>query len=229
MSVEPAAAATPAPVAPADQADPSLEAGLPAAPVPATPAVLAARATERRRQRIRLAALVLVFVALFGVGYGLGLDEYVEAERIRALVESWGALGPLAFIVIFALGELMHVPGGVFVAGAIVIWGPYVGGLIGFVGANVSVAFSFVFVRTIGGKALDTIERPLVRRLLARIDEHPVLVVAALRSIFFALPALNYALALTRIRFRDHALGSALGLIPQLIGIAVIVSTALGR
>lgn len=221
VSAEPLA---PEPAVLATTADPELE----GVAIPASPAVLAARADAKRRQRIRLGALFVVLVALFGVGWALGLDEYLDRERIRTLVESWGVFGPLAFVVLFAVGELAHVPGWVFVGAGIVVWGPFVGGLLGFVGANVSVSFAFLLVRTIGGKAFDSIERPFVRRLLARLDEYPVLVVAALRSVLFALPALNYGLALTRIRFRDYALGSALGLIPPMIVLTVIFSMAIG-
>lgn len=204
--------------------DPELEGSA----LPATPAVLAARADDARRRRIRLAALFVVLVALFGIGWASGLDAYLDRDRIRALVEGWGALGPLAFAVLFAVGELVHVPGWVFVGAAIVVWGPYLGALFAFFGANVSVTFSFLLVRTIGGKAFDTVDRPLVRRLLARLDEYPVLVVAALRVVLFALPALNYGLALTRIRLRDYVLGSALGLIPPIVVLTALFSAALG-
>jgi uncharacterized membrane protein YdjX (TVP38/TMEM64 family) len=48
--------------------------------------------------------------------------------------------------------------------------------------------------------------------MLARVDERPLLAVTALRSVLWMTPALTYALALTRVRFRDYIAGTALGL-----------------
>jgi uncharacterized membrane protein YdjX (TVP38/TMEM64 family) len=172
-----------------------------------------ARAEAKRAARLRLAVVAVVIVVVFLVGWQLGLAEYFDRERLRTLVEGLGAWGPVAFVVLFAVGELVHVPAWVFIGVAVVIWGPVVGGALGFLGANVSVIFSFALVRGIGGKAFDGIDRPIVKRLLARLDDRPITVVVALRILLVALPALNYGLALTRIRFRDYAIGSALGLV----------------
>lgn len=172
-----------------------------------------ARQEAKRAARLRLAVVGVLLVVAFLVAWRLGLAEYFDRERIRSLVEGMGAWGPLAFVVLFALGELIHVPAWVFIGVAVVIWGPVVGGALGFLGANVSVIFSFALVRSIGGKAFDGIDRPIVKRLLAHLDDRPITVVVALRILLVALPALNYGLALTRIRFRDYAIGSALGLV----------------
>jgi uncharacterized membrane protein YdjX (TVP38/TMEM64 family) len=77
-------------------------------------------------------------------------------------------------------------------------------------------------VRGVGGQALTAIERPLIKRILARLDRRPILVVAILRVIFFSAPWLNYSLALTQLRFRDHLIGTAIG-----ITIPVILSSVL--
>ena len=68
-------------------------------------------------------------------------------------------------------------------------------------------------VRAVGGQALGAVQKPWIVKLLVKLDEHPVRWMVVLRSVAFISPPLNYALALTRIRFRDYALGSALGLV----------------
>jgi uncharacterized membrane protein YdjX (TVP38/TMEM64 family) len=76
----------------------------------------------------------------------------------------------------------------------------------------VSVSFGFVVVRAIGGQPLAAIKQPRVRALLDRLDRRPILTVALLRLIMWVAPALNYALALSSVRYRDFAIGSAIGL-----------------
>ncbi|MCB9621848.1 MAG: DedA family protein, partial [Sandaracinus sp.] len=44
-------------------------------------------------------------------------------------------------------------------------------------------------------------------------ERRPVRVVALLRLILWMAPPLNYALAMSAVRFRDYVVGSALGLI----------------
>src|SRR5262249_20993553 len=100
----------------------------------------------------------------------------------------------------------------VFVAAAVAVYGPYAGVLVGLAGAVVSATVSFSVVRAMTGPALAEVQFPLLRRLLHLIDDRPVLAVALLRLIFQTAPPLNYALAMTAIRWRDHLIGSFVGL-----------------
>ena len=54
-------------------------------------------------------------------------------------------------------------------------------------------------------------------------DGCPIATVALLRAVLVLSPPLNYALALTSLRFFDHLLGSALGLVVP-IGAAALLS-----
>jgi len=164
----------------------------------------------------RVAAILALFVALWIFAKVSGLLDELDATHVRALVASWGAWGVAGFLVIFTLGEFVHVPGVVFFATAILVWGEGLGFAIGFVGAVIRVCVSFAVVRAIGGRPLATVERPLVKRFLARLDRRPVLTVAALRALLVMNLALNCALALTNVSFRHHAIGSTIGLLPPL-------------
>jgi uncharacterized membrane protein YdjX (TVP38/TMEM64 family) len=182
---------------------PGAETEAPKAPAP-TP--------DRRGTWTRLAVLVLVLVLSAVVAHYAGVTEYLSRDRIRALISGLGPMGAFAFIGLFVLGELAHVPGFVFIGAAILAYGRLEGGVLGYVGALAAVAVAFLVVRGIGGQALSSIRRPIVVRLLAHVDDRPVLAVAGLRSVLWMTPALTYALALTRVRFRDYMIGSALGL-----------------
>ena len=53
---------------------------------------------------------------------------------------------------------------------------------------------------------------PTRRAILARLEERPIRTVALLRLFLWLAPALTYALALSRIRYRHYVAGSAIGL-----------------
>jgi uncharacterized membrane protein YdjX (TVP38/TMEM64 family) len=110
----------------------------------------------------------------------------------------------------------------VFVAGGILAYGRAIGFAVSLAAAVCSVGASFLIVRAVGGKALAEIERPFVKRMMAKLDERPILTVLILRSIFWLSPPLNYGLALSNMRFRDYLIGSALGLIVPVLGASFV-------
>jgi uncharacterized membrane protein YdjX (TVP38/TMEM64 family) len=173
----------------------------------------ATQASSGRSSRARLALLLALFIVPLVVAKTTGLSEHVSVESVRALMSSMGAWGFLLFLVAFAVGELMHVPGLVFVGAAAIAYGQLLGVLAGYVGALVSVTASFVLVRAVGGQPLGSPRRPWMRKVLARLEQRPVRTVALLRLGLFMAPALNYGLAMTSVRLRDYVLGSALGLL----------------
>ena len=171
----------------------------------------------------RLVALVVLIVSLLVLGKVTGLTAYLTTERIRTLVQSAGWWGALLLIALFCVGELVHIPGFVFVAAAVIAYGRLGGGALGYVGALCSVSVSFFIVRGVGGKPLGAIKWRFVQRILAQLDEHPVRTVTILRSILWMAPQLNYALALSRVRYRDYLIGSALGLALPVAGMVLLM------
>lgn len=184
-----------------------------AVPMPAPPSA--------RMKWLRIGALVLLTVALVGIGHATGATEHLTRDRIQALMLDLGALGFLAYVIIFAVGELMHVPGMAFVAAAMLAYGPVMGAGAGLVGAIVSLTVSFYVVRLVGGQPLGDIQRPIIRRILAQLDRRPIVTIAVLRMLVQLLPALNYGLAMSKVRYRDYIAGSVIGLLPVLLVFAI--------
>lgn len=173
--------------------------------------VVDARATRRRR--LRIAGVVLLFVGSIALAKLTGLDAYLDRETVRSFMVDAGPWGFFAFLGIFAVGELLHVPGWVFVGAATLAYGQPWASVAAYTGALVSVTLSFFVVRGIGGQSLSEIKRPIVRRIMGQLEDHPIRTVALLRLILWVTPALNYALAMSKLRFRDYFIGSALGLL----------------
>jgi uncharacterized membrane protein YdjX (TVP38/TMEM64 family) len=56
------------------------------------------------------------------------------------------------------------------------------------------------------------LKRKTAQRILGQLDAHPLKSVFLLRVLFQTMPALNYALAMSGIRFRTYLMGTLLGL-----------------
>jgi len=169
-------------------------------------------ARDRRMKRLRLVALAVLFFGSLIVAKLTGLSDQISVEYVRDLMQSSGPWGFVLFVGIFTVGELMHVPGLIFVGAASVAYGQSLGIAASYAGALTSVAVSFVLIRAVGGQPLTGFKRPFVRRIFARLEEHPIRTMAILRVLFILAPALNYALAMSKVRFRDFVIGSAIGL-----------------
>lgn len=212
--------ADPQPAPESGEAQPS--AGAPAGPED-DPAELAADlAAPAKGKLLRLVVMIAVLAGLVIVGRATGITDNFSVEALRHAAECAGPWGWALIVLAFTIGLLLQVPGLVFAAAAILCYGPYVGGLLAYLGAVTSCSLVFALVRLAGGDLLSGFgDRPWVARALSQLETHPVRTVTLLRLVFWSSPQLNYAFALSGVRFLHHLVGTLIGLIP--IKIAVVV------
>lgn len=167
----------------------------------------------QRLLRYRRLLLVGLFLGLLLIGFELsGLAGHFELASLQQRIEEHRFSGMLFFILLFALGNLLQIPGWVFLAAAVLALGRAWGGLATYLAACLSCSFTFFSIRMIGGDALRQFDNRLARGILQRLDAHPTGSVLILRLLFQTMPALNYALALSGIRFKNYLIGTLLGL-----------------
>jgi uncharacterized membrane protein YdjX (TVP38/TMEM64 family) len=106
--------------------------------------------------------------------------------------------------------------------------GQFWGGLATYIAASISCLISFLLIRFVGGDALRQLNNRVVSRILGHLDARPIRSVVLARMLFQTLPALNYALALSGVRFRTYLLGTLLGL-PLPIALYCLFFDALAR
>src|SRR5262245_66687269 len=104
--------------------------------------------------RYRLGVLLLVIVGFWITAWATGVADWFRPESISGLLAGRGLLGIVAFGALFSAGQLLRVPGPVFVATAVAVYGRNLGTPVAVLGALVSVTVSFAVVRTFGGRAL---------------------------------------------------------------------------
>lgn len=169
-------------------------------------------ANPRSRNRWRWLAVLLFVAVLWGAVEASGLRGHFGLEAVRQRFAEHQLGGFAIFTALFVLANLAHVPGGFFLAAAVLALGPLWGALTTYAAACISCTVTFVIVRALGADALRELDHPLARRLFARLDAAPVRSIAVLRLIFQTVPALNYALALSGVKLRHYVAGTMLGL-----------------
>ncbi|HJL15601.1 MAG TPA: VTT domain-containing protein [Sandaracinaceae bacterium LLY-WYZ-13_1] len=166
-----------------------------------------------KANRWRLLLLAALFFGSLAVARWTGIADEVDVASVRDLMQAAGVWGFLLFVVLFAVGELMHIPGIVFMGAASIAYGPVLGSVSAYTGALASVVVSFFVVRGLGGQQLANLRWKWARKVFGRLETHPVRTVATLRLLMWVSPPLNYGLAMSKIRFREYLIGSALGLL----------------
>ena len=159
-----------------------------------------------------LLAVAVFLAVLLAVIEAAGLRGHFTLEFLQARIAENMASGLLIFVLLFSLGNLIQIPGWVFLAAAVLTLGQVWGGIATYIAACISCALTFLSVRLVGGNALRELDNRIAVRLLARLDAHPIRSVVLMRMVFQTVPALNYSLALSGIRFRQSLIGTQLGL-----------------
>ena len=160
----------------------------------------------------RLIAVVLFLAILFAVFRLPGLNEHFTLAALQQRILANRLEGLLVFVLLFALGNLIQIPGWLFLAAAVLTLGRELGGIATYVAASISCVATFLIIRFVGGDALRQLDNRLATYLLGRLDFRPVASIVLLRMAFQTVPALNYALAMSGVRFRSYLIGTLLGL-----------------
>ncbi len=190
------------------------------------PADTASPAPTRKRWRwLAVFAFVALLWALVEVS---GLRDKLGLQAVREGFAQHKLWGFAAFTTLFVLANLVHVPGGFFLAAAVLALGPLWGALTTYVAACISCTVTFAVVRALGADALRELDNRLARRLFARLDAHPVRSIVLLRLAFHSVPALNYTLALSGVRLRDYVVGTLLGLPLPIAVVTLLFDTLAG-
>jgi uncharacterized membrane protein YdjX (TVP38/TMEM64 family) len=166
--------------------------------------------TLKRYKRLLTVGLFLgVLLAIFEDS---GLRDHFNLAFIRQLILQHRVGGLMLFVLLFSLDNLIQIPDWVFLAAAVLTLGRVWGGVVTYVAAVTSCAITFVTIRLLGGDALRLLKNRIAVRLLRQLDAQPIASVALLRVLFQTVPALNYALAMSGIKFRTYLIGTLLGL-----------------
>lgn len=172
---------------------------------------------------VRLSLLAAVLLGVYAIGRASGFSEALTVDGIRETIRTAGVAGFAVFVAIFCLGQLLYIPGFVFVMVSGLAYGPVWGSVASIIASTVSVAVSFFIVRTIGGQPLKNIkiQRPFLQKPLDHLEERPIRSMIVIRLFLWAIPPVNYTLAMSGVTFRDYMIAAVIGTTPPFVALSV--------
>lgn len=169
-----------------------------------------------RRRAAKIAMLLLLAGGIAAL-YFSPLRSYLTREHIHDLIDRLRGIwyGPILLIVLYAVGCIFALPASVFVIAAGVIWGWKLGAVYAIAGGLLGAILAY-FVGLFLGEGL--LERfggagRAVRKQVETAGFTSMLIVRLIPGPPFAV--WNYAAGIARMRFRDYAAATFLGIIPS--------------
>jgi len=160
------------------------------------------------------AAVLLAFIAAaIALVRFSPLNDYLTADGLGRFLAGAGIWAPLVYIVIYAVGVCLFIPGSVLTGIGAVIFGAYWGFLYVWIGAMIGASVAFLVGRTLGREFAASLVGDRLRKYDDVIERRGFATVLYLRLIYFPFTPMNFGMGLTKVHFRDYFFGTGLGIL----------------
>ena len=156
--------------------------------------------------------LIFIGVAVYFVRFSPA-RQYLTADHLGLLLDATGLWAPLMFVLIYVVGVCLFLPGTLLTALGAAIFGPYWGFLYVWTGAMIGSGLAFLIGRYLGRDFAASLIGDKLKRFDDAIERNGFATVLYLRLMYFPFTPMNFGMGLTKVRFSDYLLGTALGIL----------------
>jgi uncharacterized membrane protein YdjX (TVP38/TMEM64 family) len=153
-----------------------------------------------------------VIMAIYVVRF-TPVRTFLSHEVLSNFLNTAGLLAPLVFIIFYAAGTCLFIPGTLLTALGAAIFGAYWGFLYVWIGAMIGAGAAFWIGRTLGREFAASLIGNRLKKYDDAIERNGFATVLYLRLVYFPFTAMNFGMGLTKVRFWDYFLGTGLGII----------------
>lgn len=158
-----------------------------------------------------------VFVAFVVVAISLirftPVKGFLTREALGGFLQAAGIWAPLVYMLVYAVGVCLFVPGTLLTALGAAIFGPYWGFVYVWGGAMIGASAAFWIGRTLGREFAASLIGDRLRKYDVAIERNGFATTFYLRLAYFPFTPMNFGMGLTRVRFWDYLFGTGLGII----------------
>lgn len=173
--------------------------------------------STKGRSLAKLFIFIILALAVVAAFKWTNIGVYFSREYIEATLNRLGALAPVGYIVFYSLAATLGVPGTILTIIGGVVFGSYLGTVLIVIGATLGASGAFFVARFL---ARDFIyesfgKTPWFEKLDEGIKTDGLYFILFIRLVpVFPFNGINFASGLTKVRFRDYFIGTAIGIIP---------------
>lgn len=167
----------------------------------------------QKKALLKAAALAAFVLAAIAVARFTPVREYLTADALGRLLASAGVWAPVAYMVVYAVGVCLFLPGTLLTGLGGAIFGPYYGFFYVWIGAMLGAGAAFFIGRTLGREFASSLIGNRLKKYDDAIEQNGFATVLYLRLVYFPFTPMNFGMGLTKVRFRDYFFGTGLGII----------------
>jgi uncharacterized membrane protein YdjX (TVP38/TMEM64 family) len=156
--------------------------------------------------------LVFIAAAVAAVRF-TPVKSYLTPDGLGRFLETAGAWGPVLFILAYAAGVCLFIPGTLLTTLGGAIFGAYRGFAYVWTGAMLGASAAFWIGRTLGRDLAASLIGDRLKKYDEAIERNGFATVLYLRLVYFPFTPMNFGMGLTRVRFWDYFFGTALGIV----------------
>jgi len=156
--------------------------------------------------------VVFIVVAIYVIRF-TPVKDFLTPEALSRFLEAAGIWAPLLYMLVYAVGICLFVPGTLLTALGAAIFGAYWGFLYVWVGAMVGSSAAFWIGRTLGREFAASLIGDRLRKYDDAIERNGFATTLYLRLVYFPFTPMNFGMGLTKVRFWDYVFGTGLGII----------------
>lgn len=169
--------------------------------------------TNRKKAMMKASILVaFIIVAIYIVRF-TPVRGYLTAEALGSFLDMAGFWAPVAFIVFYAAGICLFLPGTLLTGFGAAIFGPYWGFVYVWIGAMIGASAAFWIGRTLGREFAASLIGDKLKKYDDAIERNGFATTLYLRLLYFPFTPMNFGMGLTKVRFWDYFFGTGLGII----------------
>ncbi len=168
---------------------------------------------SRKRSIIKALFLLSFIIGAIVLVRFTPIKGYLTADALGRFLDTAGFWAPLVFMLFYAVGVCLFIPGTLLTGLGAAIFGAYWGFLYVWVGAMFGASAAFWIGRTLGRDFAASLVGDKLKKYDDAIERNGFATVLYLRLVYFPFTPMNFGMGLTKVHFWDYFFGTGLGII----------------
>jgi uncharacterized membrane protein YdjX (TVP38/TMEM64 family) len=168
---------------------------------------------NRKKAVIKAFVLIAFIIGAIALVRFTPIKDYLTADALGRFLDTAGFWAPLVFMLVYAVGVCLFIPGTLLTGLGAAIFGAYWGFLYVWVGAMFGASGAFWIGRTLGRDFAASLVGDRLKKYDDAIERNGFATVLYLRLVYFPFTPMNFGMGLTKVHFWDYFFGTGLGII----------------
>jgi len=168
---------------------------------------------NRKKAMIKASIFVAFIVIAICVVKFTPARGYLTTETLGNFLDSAGFWAPIVFVLVYAAGVCLFLPGTLLTGLGAAIFGAYWGFVYVWIGAMAGASGAFWIGRTLGREFAASLIGDKLKKYDDAIERNGFATTLYLRLVYFPFTPMNFGMGLTKVRFGDYFFGTGLGII----------------